>query len=137
MNAIQNTSVLNDRRKILSLLWIVAMFNYLYADVMTLMDPAMLHQIIAGTSAVKMSPLTLLAAAVLMETAIVMTLLSRILPYKANRITNVVAGFIHTLAVFSSMFAGKPAYYYLFCGVIEMAITSYVIWYAWTWKQSK
>lgn len=124
---------MNDRKKVFSLLWIFAIFNYLYADVITLMDPATLNKIITGTSIVKMTPGTLLAAAILMETAIVMVILSRLLNYRANRLANITAGIIHTSAVFLSMIAGKPSLYYLFFGIIEIACTSFIIWYAWTW----
>jgi hypothetical protein len=124
-----------DKKVVLSSLWVFAVLNYLYADVLTLMDPAMLNKIISGTVAVKMTPMTLLAAAILMETAIVMVILARFLNYKANRWANIIVGFIHTTAVFSSMFAGKPAPYYLFCGIIEIMCTSFIIWYAWTWRK--
>ncbi len=132
---LRTTAFLKDRKKILSLLWIFAMFNYLYADVLTLMDTAMLNQIISGTAPVKMTPGALFAAALLMETAIMMILLSRLLNYKANRLFNIIIGILHTVAVFASMFAGKPASYYLLYGIIEMACTCFIVWYAWSWKK--
>ncbi len=135
MNFNIKASETKDRKGLLSLLWIFAMLNYLYADVMTLMDPTMLNKIITGSSVVKMTPGALLAAAVLMETAIVMVILSRLLTYGANKWANIIAGIIHTAAVFLSMFAGPPAPYYLFFGIIEIACTSFIVWYAWTWPE--
>jgi hypothetical protein len=134
MNSNTKTTILKDRKTVLSLLWIFAMFNYLYADVLTIMDPVNLTKIVSGTGPFQMSQGFLLGAAVLMETAIAMVLLSRVLNYRANRWANIIAGFINTAAVFSSMFAGKPALYYLFFGIIEIACTSFIIWYAGTWK---
>ena len=75
----------------------------------------------------------LLGAAVLMETAIAMVLLSRVLKYRANRWANIIAGTINTAAVFLSMFVGTPALHYVFFGTIEIACTLFIVWYAWTW----
>ncbi len=135
MNSITKTIELKDRKVVLSLLWIFAMFNYLYADVLTIFDPELMKQMVNGITPVPMTPVTLFAAAVLMETAMAMVILSRFLNYKANRWANIIVGFIHTAAVFSSMFAGKPAMYYLFFGIIEIACTIFIMWYAWTWPR--
>lgn len=131
----QNTGVSTDRKMILSTLWIFAMFNYLYADVVGLIDPQELKEILTGTvGSIQITEGFLLGASMLMETAIAMVLLSRILKYKANRWANIIAGVIHTAAVFSSMFVGSsPTLYYLFFGTIEIACTLFIIWYAWTW----
>jgi cytochrome b561 len=121
----------------LSTLWIFAMLNYLYADVVTLMDPAALKTIAAGqVGSIHVTPGFLLGAAVLMETAIAMVLLSRVLGDRANRWANVAAGTIHTAAVILSVFAGgtMPAPYYIFFGIIEIACTSYIVWSALRWR---
>jgi hypothetical protein len=78
----------------------------------------------------------LLGAAVLVETAIAMVLLARVLEYRLNRWANIIAGVIHTLAVALSlvMGGGTPALYYLFFATIEIACTSFIIWYAWRWR---
>lgn len=135
MNTNDNNTGIKNRKVVLSFLWIFAMFNYLYADVLTLMDPTMLNEILTGTSVVKMTPGALFAAAILMETAIAMVILSRLLNYKVNRWANIIVGFIHTAAVFSSLFVGKPAPYYLLYAIIEISCTLFIIWYAWTWPR--
>jgi len=137
MNSTTKTSVLKDRKVILSVLWIFAIFNYLYADVMTLIDPVVQEEIATGNvGPIQMNQGFLLGAAILMETAIVMVLLSRILKYSANRWANIIAGIIHSVAVFSSMFIGEPpTLYYLFFGTIEIACTLFIIGYAWTWPR--
>jgi len=138
MNSItidQNQTSKIDRKVVLSTLWIFAILNYLYADVLGLFDQKILKDVLNGTGPVQMTQGFMLGAAVLMETAIVMVILSRFLNYKANRIANIISGFIHTLAVILSLFAGKPAYYYLFFGSIEIACTVFIIWYSWTWPR--
>jgi hypothetical protein len=114
-----------DRRTLLFTLWTFATLNYVYADVVTLFDKSL------STS---LSQTALLGAAVLVETAIAMVLLSRVLKYRANRWANIVVGAINTVAVLASLLVATPALYYLFFAVIEIATTLTIIWYAWTWR---
>ncbi len=129
-NINKKTNPLADRKMILSSLWIFAMFNYLYADVFSLyFIPAVQQETMTN------SDTSVLGFAILMETAIVMVLLSRVLKYRVNRWANIVAGVIHTLAVFLSMVTGSaPKPYYVFFGTIEIACTLFIIGYAWKWS---
>jgi len=124
-----------DARSLLSTLWIFAMFNYLYADVMGVMDPEGLRRLMTGTvGTLHVTQGFLLGAAILMETAIAMVLLARILPYRPNRWANMIVGVIHTLAVLSSMFVGTGVtLYYAFFAAIEIPCTCFIVWYAWRW----
>jgi len=78
----------------------------------------------------------LLGSAILIESAIAMVLLSRVLEYRSNRWANIVIGVLHTAAVMLSVFVGgtTPALYYMFFAVIEIVCTSLIVWYAWRWK---
>ena len=128
---------MRDMQVRFSTLWVFAMFNYLYADVVTLTDATALRQILAGqVGSVQITQGFLLGSAVLMETAIAMVLFSRVLEYKANRWANIIIGVLHTLAVLLSLFVGgtTPALYYMFFAVIEISCTSLIVWYAWNWK---
>jgi hypothetical protein len=115
-----------DRRMMLFTLWIFATFNYVYADVVTLFDKSVVTSL---------SQETLFGAAVLVETAIAMVLLSRVLKYSANRWANIIVGAINTVAVLASLLVATPALYYAFFGIIEIATTLLIIWYAWTWPK--
>jgi hypothetical protein len=129
MNAIPKTTQMQDRKVILSTLWIFATLNYIYADVFGL-------YFVPGAQATTtaMTAGAVLGFAVLMETAIAMVLLSRVLKYGANRWANIIAGGIHTLSVAASLFGSTPpAPYYLFFATIEVACTLFIIWYAWKW----
>lgn len=123
-----------ERKGLLSALWVFVMFNYLYADVMGLMDPILLKQFLKGQ--VDSLPITqefLFAAAILMEIPIAMTILSRVLKYRANRWANIVAGSLKTLVVLGSLFIGKVTLYYVFFSTIEMACTALIVGLAWKW----
>lgn len=122
------------RKILLSTLWIFAILNYLYCDIVGLMDVNLLKQYLAGTvNGMEMNENFLLGAAILMEIPIAMVLLSRILNYKANRWANIIAGVIMTIVQIATLFAGEPTKYYLFCSMIEIATTIAIVWLAWKW----
>jgi hypothetical protein len=123
---------LKDRKMLFSTLWIFAVLNYIYADVFSLtfnpvLDPDTKIDITQGSA---------LAFAVLMETAIAMVLLSRVLPYGANRWANISVGVIHTALVSWSLSVGTPTLFYVFFAAIEIACTLFIVWFAWTWRPS-
>jgi TRAP-type C4-dicarboxylate transport system permease small subunit len=129
MNTSKKTTGMEDMRVKLSTLWIFAMFNYLYADVFILFfNPE------AQKTTLTMPEGAVLGFAILMETAIAMVLLSRVLKYRVNRWANILAGVLHTAAVAWSMIGETPAPYYIFFATIEIACTLFIVWYAWKWQ---
>jgi hypothetical protein len=127
-----------DKKALFSTLWIFVTLNYLYCDVMGLMDPDLLKQYLTGSvNGMDINAGFLLGAAILMEIPIGMVLLSRILNHRANRWTNMIAAFIMTVVQTLTMFLGKPASYYLFCGAIEILTTAFIVWYAWKWAEAE
>ena len=135
MNTNNKTIETKDKKVILSTLWIFAMLNYLYCDILALMDPDLLNQFITGNvGGIHMTQAFLLQAAILMEIPTAMVLLSKVLKYGANRWANMIAGTIMTIVQFSTLFIGSsPALYYIFFSIIEIACTSLIVWYAWKW----
>jgi hypothetical protein len=124
-----------DNKILLSTLWIFAILNYLYCDIMGIMDVNLLKQYLAGNvNGMEMNENFLLVAAILMEIPIAMVLLSRILNYKTNRWANIIAGIIMTLVQIATLFAGAPTNYYIFCSIVEIATTIFIVWCALQWK---
>jgi hypothetical protein len=124
-----------DTKILLSTLWIFAILNYLYCDIMGIMDVNLLKQYLTGNvNGMEMNENFLLGAAILMEIPIAMVLLSRILNYKTNRWANIIAGIIMTLVQIATLLAGTPAKYYIFCSIVEIATTIFVVWRALQWK---
>ena len=127
-----------DTKERLSLLWIFALLNYLYADVIALW--AILGSPPADTP--HLGQLALAGSAVLMEIPIAMILASRLLPLRANRLANIIAGSIVTLVNGFLTFIpplvgwGRPPALpeYLFFAAIETVCTSVIVWQAWTWS---
>jgi hypothetical protein len=122
----------------LSLLWLFVLLNYLYADVIALW--ALLGTPPADTP--HLGPLVLAGSAVLMEIPIAMILAARLLPFRANRLANIIAGSIVTLVNGFLTFIpplvgwGRPPALpeYLFFATIETVCTVYIVWKAWTWS---
>ena len=122
-------------RSKLSTLWVFATLNYLYCDVVTLMDRNLLKQFLAGNvGGMDVSQGFLLAAGVLVEIPISMVLLSRLLDRPANRWANVVAGAVMTVVQLATLLTRTPTLYYAFFSVIEIATTAVIVWLAWRWS---
>ena len=126
-----------DMKSKLSTLWIFVSLNYLYCDVSSLMDPELLPQYLRGNvHGLQFSPMFLLSAGILVEIFIAMVLLSRVLPYRANRWANIAAGIVMTTIQLATLFFGVPAPYYAFFSAIEIATTAFIVWYAWNWTEA-
>ena len=129
---------MHDTKERLSQLWLFALLNYLYADVLALFD-------IVGSQdpAPHLPQWALLGSAVLMEIPIAMILASRLLPFRANRLANIIAGLILTLVngfltfvlpLTNGDFRDPTFPAYVFFATIETVCTSVIIWQAWTWS---
>lgn len=127
----KKTAEVKDRKMILSTLWIFVMFNYIYLDIAVMNFNSEMYQ----RMATKMTPEIILGFAALMEIAIAMPLLSRVLKYRANRWTNIIAGIVFTGFVALTLLGGRPPLYFIFTSTIEIACTVFIVWYAWTWKK--
>ena len=129
---------MHDTKERLSLFWTFALLNYLYADVL-----ALFAFVGSPNSAPHLPQWALLGSAVLMEIPIAMILACRLLPFRANRLTNIIAGVIMTLVNGFLTFVlpltngdfRDPVYpAYVFFATIETVCTSVIIWQAWTWS---
>ena len=134
MNTGNKTTTMDVKVK-LSTFWLFATLNYLYCDVVTIMDPQKLKQFIAGTvGGMEITQGFLLGAGVLVEIPIAMVLLSRILKYRLNRWANIIAGVIMTAVQILTLFPSRPTPYYVFFSILEIASTLLILWFAWKWS---
>jgi hypothetical protein len=130
---------MHDIKERLSLFWLFALLNYLYADVIAMWD-------IIGTPNfhVHLPPWALMASAVLMEIPIAMIVACRLLPFRANRLANIIFGVIVTVVngflTYVPPLAGwgrTPALpEYLFFATIETVCTLIIVRQAWMWKKN-
>src|SRR5262245_61909828 len=121
-----------DMKVKLSTLWIVVLFNMVFADIVGFMNPGALERIITGTVGLEITQELLLVFSILLEIPIAMIFLSRVLKYDINRWTNIGASTITILFVIG----GGSAYLsYLFFATVEVACMLLIIWYAWNWPK--
>jgi hypothetical protein len=126
----------HDRKTVLSTLWIFLAANYIYCDLLSHMEPAVLRELITtGTlGSIQVTQVLLLSAAIMMEIPFAMILLSRVLPYRVNRWANIIAGAIMVAIQVGTMGMGTPStLHYLFYSAIEVACNLFIVWYAWKW----
>lgn len=121
----------------LSTLWTFATLNYLYGDVVTLMDPSKLRAFLSGSvGGLDITQQFLLAAGALVEVPMAMVLVSRLATGRANRVANIAAGAFMTVVQLATLLAGKPTPYYVFFSAIEIATTSAIVLIAWLGSRS-
>ncbi len=118
----------------LSILWIIVMFNMLFADVLTLYIPENLEEIMTRSTSVQITEGLMLMMAIIIEIPIVMIFLSRILKYRANRWANIIASAITIVFVIGG---GSLVLHYIFFATIEVACMSIIVWYAWKWPKQE
>ena len=126
-----------NRKSLLSTLWIFILLNMVYADILGMLRPGyvdfldqMGQQLTGGT---------VLFLAVLMEVAIAMILLSRVLAYRANRWAHFIAIPLTILwvvvpALMPSLGETTPLSYIFFASV-EVITMLIMLWYVWKWPK--
>lgn len=129
---------MNRLQTSLSTLWIFATLNYLYCDVVSLMDSSKLRGFLAGSvGGLDITQQFLLAAGALVEVPMAMVLVSRLTAGRANVLANIGAGAFMTLVQSATLLAGKPAPYYVFFSLIEIATTAAIVAAAYLGSRSK
>ena len=107
-----------DRKVVISSLWIVVMLNMIFADILSLMIPGALTELMTGTvEGVTLSAELMLIAAFILEIPIMMVLLSRLLKHKINRILNISASLITIVFVIGG---GSLDLHYIFLATVEV-----------------
>ena len=114
----------------LSILWIVVMFNMVFADILSFMLPGFFEE--AGE--MQVTPGLLLVFAIILEIPIAMIYLSRVLKYRANRWANIIASAVTILFVIAG---GSTYLHYIFFATIEVVCMLLIVWYAWKWPKQE
>lgn len=118
-------------------LWTSLMFCYIYGDYFGLYQPGSLDGMLKG----QMGPLgpttqlVLLATSVMLAIPSVMIFLSLVLKPAINRTANIVLGLLYTVIMLVSMPGAWV--FYIFYGVIEVALSLGIAWCAWRWPRQE
>lgn len=134
MSNLQDTPI-NIKIK-LSALWAATTFCYLYGDYFELYVPGKLSGMLDG----KMGPLgsvtqnILLGTSVMLAIPSVMVFLCLVLKPSISRWLNIFLGLFFT-AIMLLVIRGAWNFY-IFLGLVEVALTSMIVWYAWKWPKN-
>ena len=133
MNTNEKTAKLDVRSK-LSALWILVVFNMVFADIVGFMNPGALEGIMKGQTGFEITQGLLVVFAVLLEIPIAMILLSRVLNRRANQLANTAAVVLTTLFVIG----GRSEHLsYVFFATIEVLSMLLILRFAWTWPKQE
>lgn len=120
----------------ISALWASVTLCYLYGDYFELYVPKKTEGLVNGLNMLD-SPTKLFIAAFLLLIPALMVCLSVILKPSLNRALSIFFGFFFTLFValigLSSISAWQA--FYVFFAIIEICLTSLIVWYAWRWER--
>jgi hypothetical protein len=122
-----------DRRIILSTLWILVMLCIKSADIIGFVEPGTLERIINGEMGFELTPAVILVFSLLQVIPIVMILVSRLFRRDVNRWLNIGASVLTLLYVLGGG-NWESTSYYVFAAVEVVAMLA-IIWHAWTWKE--
>ena len=118
-----------DTRVKLSTLWIVVMVNMIFADIFTIIVELVYKNTMVGFPAeVKM---VMAIAAIVTNVPILMIYFARVLPYKVNRLLNIIAGIFTILYVVGG---GLLLPHYVIVASVEVIVLLIIIVKAWKWK---
>lgn len=113
----------------LSALWASVMFCYIYADYFLLWQPGALQGMAEGQGFLSTQG-GALGASVLLAIPAVMIFLPLVLPTRTNRWVNIVLGAVYTVVNIAQL-PGTWVPFYVFFGVVEVALTLTVVVLAW------
>jgi hypothetical protein len=118
-----------DTRVKLSTLWIVVMVYMIFADIFSILLELDQKGTLGEMPTDAKMMMTI--AAILTSIPILMIYFARVLPYKSNRLLNIIAGIFTILYVIGG---GVLLPHYLVVASIEVVILAIIIVKAWKWK---
>ena len=125
---------IHDLGTTLSTLWVVVMFNMVFADILTFITPGALQALWSGQTGVHLTRGVLLAFAILLEIPIAMIFVSRIAKPALNRWANTVAALITAAFVIGG---GSLDLHYVFFASVEVACLALIVWSVWARHNSE
>ena len=129
----ERSGLMSDMGTRLSTLWVVVMFNMVFADILTFITPGALQKMWSGQAGLHLTPGLLLGFAILLEIPIAMIFVSRLLKPGAARWANTVAAVVTTMFVVGG---GSLSLHYVFFATVEIACMALIVWSVWAQRDS-
>lgn len=129
---LQKQMLIMETKAKFSTLWIFYLLNMTFRDIHELVEPRFIEEVMTGTvNGTQITEPLLLLGGFMVEIPIAMVLLSRLLPYGANRWANIIAAVITISLVIMNGTTDLDDTFFM---IIEIAALSFVIWSAWRWR---
>lgn len=132
MNANSKLIEVQDRKVILSSLWVFVMFSIAYADIIGFLEPGTLEKIINGNVGFVLTPAIILMISLFQAIPIAMILVSRWFRRDVNRWLNIAASVLTLLYVLGG--GNWESTSYVVFASLEVAALLGILWLAWTWR---
>jgi hypothetical protein len=132
----EKLSLRGDRKSVLSTAWIFVMLNAIFRDIHELLRPGKLAEMLSGTvNGVTVTDQDLLLGGLLVQLPLSMVLLSRVLPDRASRWTNLFAApAALAILLIPTLVMSTPDPDDLLFAAVELVGLLFIIGYAWTWR---
>jgi hypothetical protein len=135
MNASNKLIQVQDRKVILSTLWVFAMFCIAYADIIGFIEPGTLENIINGNTGFVLTPALIMVFSLVQAIPIAMIPASRWFRHDVNRWLNIVASVLTLLYVLGG--GNWESVSYPVFAALEIVAMLGIIWLAWTWRNDE
>lgn len=132
------TNLQDPMSMLISKIWVFLSLNYILCDLLSNMEMSVLRMLLEGNvGGVAMTEGMLLFAGASLEIPFLMIILATILPYKANRITNMIAALLMILyQLVSFLFGSDITLHYMFFSAIEILGNMVILVLAFRWKRT-
>lgn len=132
MNTSNKLIEVQDKKVILSTLWVFVMFCIAFADIIGFIEPGTLEKIINGSVGFELTPAIILIFSLFQAIPIAMILVSRWVRRDVNRWLNIAASMLTLLYVLGGG-NWESVSYPVFAALEVIAILG-IIWNAWNWR---
>ena len=132
MNTNNKLIEIQDRKIILSSLWVFVMFCIAYADIIGFLEPGTLEKIINGNVGFVLTPAIILIISMFQAIPIAMIPVSRWFRRDVNRWLNIAASVMTLLYVLGG--GNWESTSYVVFASLEVAAMLGILWLAWHWR---
>ena len=132
MNTKNKLIQVQDRKVILSTLWVFVMFCIAYADLIGFIEPGTLENIINGNVGFELTPAIILIFSLFQAIPIAMIVITRLFRREVSRWLNVAAAVLTLLYVLGG--GNWESVSYPVFATLEVVAMLGIIWLAWTWR---
>jgi hypothetical protein len=135
MNTSNKLIQIQDKKIILSILWVFVMFCIAYADIIGFIEPGTLEKIINGDVGFTLTPAIIVMISLIQALPIAMIVISRLFRRGVSRWLNIAASVLTLLYVLGG--GNWESTSYLVFATLEAASMLGIIWQAWTWRSDE